>query len=111
MENKSYGFYIVYQIGREVFNFTLFGNEYYNEFGNASLNYNKPLEELTNEDYENIREMLSEEITKQKNKLYKEHHDRVKEKDEYKYKEDLIKKENITIVNMIPKKSEVINNA
>ena len=109
-----YGYLVVYQIMRKTFNFSFLGDDTYNEFGNASLRFHKSLEELTDEDYDNIRQMICDATQKNTIENYKkeierlEHRKSTKE-DEEKIKKlcsDLLDKNKIMIINMIPKKYE-----
>ena len=67
-------------------------------FGSANLNYNKPLEEFLMKDYEEIRKMIATSLNENLNKKLKEEE-----------KRDKYTKDNIIIINIIPKKYEVLN--
>ena len=97
-ENKMYGYYISFEYAREVFSFDFFGTNASPIFGSANLNYNKPLEEFLMKDYEKIREMIANSLNENLNKKLKEEDKRNK-----------YTKDNIIIINIIPKKYEVLN--
>ena len=97
-ENKMYGYYISFEYAREVFNFDFFGTNASPIFGSANLNYNKPLEEFLMKDYEEIRKMIATSLNENLNKKLKEEE-----------KRDKYTKDNIIIINIIPKKYEVLN--
>lgn len=108
MENK-YSYFMTYQYGKEVFTFELFAKGTQNVFGDAMFNYDKKLEDFTMEDYEKIKTMLAESLTEQTNNMKRKAYKELDREYDEKYDEK-ITKSNITIINIIPKKYEVINN-
>ena len=94
-----YSYYISYVYSSEVFSFDFFGTNTTSVFGAAHLNYNSPLEEFVMENYEEIRQMIADSLNRDLNK-------NLKEED----KKDRYTKEHIIIINIIPKKYEVLNN-
>lgn len=108
MENK-YSYFMTYQYGKETFTFELFAKGTQNVFGDAMFNYDKKLEDFTMEDYEKIKTMLAESLTEQTNNMKRKAYKELDREYDDKYDEK-ITKSNITIINIIPKKYEVINN-
>lgn len=108
MENK-YSYFMTYQYGKEVFTFELFAKGTQNVFGDAMFNYDKKLEDFTMEDYEKIKTMLAESLTEQTNNMKRKAYKELDREYDEKYDEK-ITKSNITIINIIPKKYEAINN-
>lgn len=109
MEN-NYSYFLTYQYAKETFTFELFAKGTQNIFGDAAFNYNKKLEDFTMEDYEKIKTMLAESLTEQTNNAKRQAYKELDREYDEKYNEK-ITKSNITIINIIPKKYEVINNA
>lgn len=108
MENK-YSYFMTYQYAKEVFTFELFAKGNENVFGDAMFNYDKKLEDFTKEDYEKIKTMLAESLTEQTNNMKRQAYKELDREYDEKYDEK-ITKSNIVIINIIPKKYEVINN-
>ena len=108
MENK-YSYFMTYQYGKEVFTFELFAKGTQNVFGDAMFNYDKKLEDFTMEDYEKIKTMLADSLTEQINNSKRKIYENAEKEYDDKYDEK-ITKSNITIINIIPKKYEAINN-
>ena len=109
MENK-YSYFLIYQYAKETFTFELFAKGTQNVFGDAMFNYDKKLEDFTKEDYEKIKTMLADSLTEQTNNARRQAYKELDREYDEKYDEK-ITKSNITIINIIPKKYEVINNA
>ena len=108
MENK-YSYFMTYQYRTEVFTFELFSKGTENVFGDAMFNYDKKLEDFTMEDYEKIKTMLAESLTEQINNMKRKAYNELDREYDEKY-DAKITKSNITIINIIPKKYEAINN-
>lgn len=109
MENK-YSYFMTYQYAKETFTFELFAQGTQNVFGDAMFNYDKKLEDFIVEDYEKIKTMLADSLTEQINNAKRKAYKELDREYDEKYDEK-ITKSNITIINIIPKKYEVINNA
>ena len=109
MENK-YSYFMTYQYAKETFTFELFAKGIQNVFGDAMFNYDKKLEDFTVEDYEKIKTMLADSLTEQINNAKRQAYKELDREYDEKYDEK-ITKSNITIINIFPKKYEVINNA
>lgn len=102
MEN-NYSYYISFEYQKEVFSFELFGTNTKPVFGSATLNFNKPSEEFTNQDYETIRQMIADSLNQQEKEKYREATGEEK-------KVQTFSKEHIIIISIIPKKYEVLEN-
>lgn len=107
-DNKSKGikYYIVYEYDRSCYSFDFFSNNVANTFGNAYLVYNKPLNDFTKNDFEEITKMIAKEINKMINENTKKSYETLGKLDEYKYKDDIIKENNVIIINIIQLKNE-----
>ena len=108
-ENK-YSYFMTYQYAKEVFTFELFAKGTQNVFGDAMFNYDKKLEDFTMEDYEKLKTMLADSLTEQINNAKRKTYKELDREYDEKYDEK-ITKSNITIINIIPKKYEVVNDA
>lgn len=95
MKEEMYGYYISYEYSLGSFSFDIFSRSVNNVFGYAIINYDKPLEEFLSSDYEAIKQGIIDSLNKdiQNKEIQNEY-----------------KKENIIIINIIPKKYEVLKN-
>lgn len=80
-----YDYYVVFEYTIKNFSFDVFSSSFNNIFGSAFINFNKPKNEFSMEDYDKIRDFLAKNLNK-------------------KNKREEINKDNIIIINIIQKK-------
>ncbi len=111
MKKERYNYFISYVYTIDSFSFAdIFGSSKQNHFGNSFVNYDTKLEDFLIENYNEVKRMIAESVCEQYNEMKKKAHEQFDKENEYKYDKNLVTENNITIINIVPKKYEVFKN-
>ena len=111
MEKERYNYFISYVYTIDSFSFAdIFCSSKQNYFGNVFVNYDTKLEDFLIENYNEVKRMIAKSVCEQYNEMKKKAHEQFNKENEYKYDENLVTENNITIINIVPKKYEVFKN-